>query len=678
MRSFVYILLTAAVSGAELPVRDVVLYKNGVGYFERAGDAAAGETARLAFKASEMNDVLKSLTVRADPGGKVTSLRYESAEPLDQKLSTFPFTTEGGNPSLAAFLNQLKGAHITLNFGGDKLTGVIVLARMVTLEKLGEREQIVLLLDSGEMRTIDLSASTGLQFADTVLQTQLRDYLQVLAGARSQDKRTVSIDSVDTGPRKLVASYMIPTPVWKSSYRLIFGETGEPTLEGWAIVDNTTGEDWTKIRLALVSGRPVSFITNLYEPKIVERASAELPEYGAIAPTLYEDGVVGGVPGGVAGGAGGGVIGGIMGAVPSASPPPPPVRDAARPNMAAGAFYSQEARQKAVQSSVVADSTTREFADLFEYRFGNPVTVRAGESAMLPFLQQKIGARKLLVYSDQSSRHPMSAAELTNSTGKTLDGGPITVFEGGSYSGESLVATLKGGDKRLISYAVDLGTRVTTNIDSNSEGIQAIHLRRGMMITRTVDRDTRTYTVRNTDQKPKTLIIEHPIRREYKVMTPKPVETTATAYRFELKLAPGATEKLAVTEEREFETSHAISTLNSDFLLSYVKNEKLSDAARRELENLATLKQQVEQVDRSVRQVDADLRNLERDQERLRQNIQSLNQVTGQQDQVQRYARSLADQETKMAALRDRQAELSKQKAEVESQISGLVDKMEF
>jgi len=52
-------------------------------------------------------------------------------------------------------------------------------------------------------------------------------------------------------------------PVWKSSYRLVFGASGQPTLEGWAIIDNTTGDDWTNVRLALVSGRPISFISRL-------------------------------------------------------------------------------------------------------------------------------------------------------------------------------------------------------------------------------------------------------------------------------------------------------------------------------------------------------------------------------------------------------------------------------
>jgi chromosome segregation ATPase len=133
-----------------------------------------------------------------------------------------------------------------------------------------------------------------------------------------------------------------------------------------------------------------------------------------------------------------------------------------------------------------------------------------------------------------------------------------------------------------------------------------------------------------------------------------------------------------VIEEREFESSHTISSLNSDFLLTYVRNEKLSAAARAQLEKLAALKAQVEQADRSARQVDTDIRNLERDQDRLRQNINSLNQVSGQQEQVGRYARTLAEQETKLAALRDRQSELAQRKASLEGDISALIDKMEF
>ena len=154
------------------------------------------------------------------------------------------------------------------------------------------------MLDGGELRTVDLSAATGIRFTDPQLQQQFKDYLAALAAARSKDKRSVYIDSTDARAREVAASYMIPAPVWKSSYRLIFGATGQPMLEGWAIVDNTTGEDWTKVQLSLVSGRPISFISQLYAPKYVQRPTAELPDDNAARPVVHEGGFADGGRGG--------------------------------------------------------------------------------------------------------------------------------------------------------------------------------------------------------------------------------------------------------------------------------------------------------------------------------------------------------------------------------------------
>src|ERR1051326_3875113 len=106
------------VQAAELPVRQVILYKHGVGYFERAGQLGPGESARLDFKASEMNDVLKSLTVEEKGGGKISGLRYDSSVPLNQKLAEFPFQLPPGAP-LSAVLDQLKGARVELTFGNE-------------------------------------------------------------------------------------------------------------------------------------------------------------------------------------------------------------------------------------------------------------------------------------------------------------------------------------------------------------------------------------------------------------------------------------------------------------------------------------------------------------------------------------------------------------------------------
>ncbi len=663
-------LALATVTGAELPVKEVILYKHGVGYFERSGELRAGEAARLDFKASEMNDVLKSLTLQ---GAKVSGLRYDSSEPLERKLSEFPFKIDAAAPALSFFLNQLKGSRVELKFGGETVSGVIMSARqIVATDKQNEREQVVLLLDNGDLRTLDLSAATAVHFTDPALQSKLREYLRVVEQARSKEKRSVYIDSIDTGARQIAASYLVPTTVWKSSYRLLFPSAGEPTLEGWAIVDNTTGEDWDKVQLALVSGRPVSFVSNLYEPKYRARPVAELPEDRAAAPVVYEGAVADAVradrravAGGLAGGVPGGIVGGIVGNVPSAAPPPSPYQIKSPPMMAESSSVSQTAQG-------------RDVGELFEYRFSTPVTVKKSESAMLPFLQQKIGARKLLIYSEAYGQHPMNAAELTNSSGKTLDGGPITVFDAGSYAGEALIETVKSGDKRLISYGVDLGTRITTAYDSKVANVREIHANRGLLTTRYAQQELVTYNINNVDAKAKTLIVERPVRRGYQVLDQKPTEKTPSAMRFQVSVPANGSQTFAVTEEREYDSTVQLISLTPDVLLDYVANKKLSDTARRQLEAIAQKKEQIAGNDNEMHSLEQQITDFNRDQDRIRQNIQSLNNVSGQQEQVQKYARILADQEAKLAQLRDQLTAATKRKTALQAELNSMIGKVEF
>ena len=659
--------LALSAMAAELPVRQVVLYKHGVGYFERAGELAPGETARLDFKAADMDDVLKSLTIEEKGGGKISGLRYDSSEPLAHKLADFPFQLGAAQP-LSAVLDQLKGAQIELKFSNEMVKGAIVAARLVPGDdKRPEREQITLLMDAGDLRNFDLGAASSIRFSDTRLQAQFKEYLAALTDARSKEKRTVYIDSTDSKRRDVVASYMLPTPVWKSSYRLIFGEGAQPTLEGWAIVDNTTGEDWNQVTLSLVSGRPISFISRLYEPRYIARQTAELPEDAASAPVVYEGTVT-------ADGANL-IDSGASAAAPAPASPPPPVKFKALP-MSGREFSRLE--QFAKTSTIAAPAAGRELGELFEYRIPTPVTVRRNESAMLPFLQQKVNTRKLLIYSDPSAAHPMDAAEISNSTGKTLDGGPITVYDTGAYAGEALMETVKTGDKRLISYGIDLGTRITTQWDSKSEQVREIHARRGILTASNSVVETRTYTIRNVDQKAKTLVIEHAARPEYNLLDRKPTEKTSNAYRFEVKLAPGVTEKFPVTEERVYERAFAMTDLTPDVLFTYVRNKTFSDAARKQLEHIADLKQQIVTAGRESQSLESQINDIIRDQDRLRQNIVSLNQVNGQQQQVQSYAQRLASQESQLASLRDRRADLDKKRATVEAEVSGAIESMVF
>ena len=671
-RSLIAVMLSAVLSSAaELPVRAVVLYKHGVGYFERSGPLAPGESARLDFNEDAMNDVLKSLTIN-DQGGKVTGLRYDSSIPLEQKLNEFPFRIADGQP-LAAVIDQLKGARVEMDFGTQKVAGAIVSARLIAGDKdHSEREQLTLLMDSGDLRNVDLAAAASLHFTDAKLQIQFKDYLGALTSSRSKDKRSVYIDSTDAKSHDVQASYIMPMPAWKSSYRLMLDDTGtQPTLEGWAIVDNTTGEDWTKVKISLVSGKPISFISQLYAPKYIRRQGAELAEDQALAPTVYSGAVAGlakadaGSGGGGGGGRGGRASFGVLGGVAD--------------SLQVNAEAASPMFRSAMPSTVASVSSGQEIADLFQYSIRDPVTVKKNESAMLPFLQQKIAARKLIIYSDTSRPNPLSAVELTNDSGLTLDGGPITVFDAGAYAGEALVETVKAKDKRFISYGVDLGVRISTNQDSRNDNVRSLTAHNGVLITKNAIITKKTFTVHNVDARAKTLIIEHPVRAQYQLVnTAKPYETARDVYRFEIKVPAAGDVTFPVTEENVYDQQLQVSSMSPDTLLVYIRNQNISDAARRQLQQIADIKTQIVATDAEKNRVNADIDSTARDEQRNRDNIASLSQVPGQQSLVQDYARKLADQEVSIAKSHDRQKELDQQKTQLQSQLNALIGKLEF
>jgi hypothetical protein len=275
--------------------------------------------------------------------------------------------------------------------------------------------------------------------------------------------------------------------------------------------------------------------------------------------------------------------------------------------------------------------------------------------------------------------HPMTAAEIANSTGKTLDGGPITVYDANTYAGEALVETLKAGDKRLITYGVDLGARVTTAFDSSKANVREIHFAREVLTTRNAIQETKTYTIKNVDPGRKTVIIEHKQRPGYKLLGDvKPSETTADAYRFEVNVGGNATEAFAVREERVYDQTTSISSITPDMIATYLQNKALSDAGRRQLDQIAQKKRDIATNDGQLRQAQADLNSLTQDEERQRRNIESLRNVAGQQNLVQQYAGQLAAAEVKLAALRDQQSELQRKKTTLEGELNGLIEKAEF
>lgn len=278
---------------SRLPVKRVVLYKNGVGYFEHTAKVHGTQDLNIDFTTSQLNDVLKSLTAVDLGEGRVSSLRYNSIAPLDQRLRSLrlPF---GEQITQAEYLQALRGAKVEVRSGSATVAG-----RLLSVERIqrhrtnGETEDVTtfsIVTDSREMRNFELGSSTSVRIAERELSDEVARYLSLIGSSRARDVRTMTFTASGQGDRDVFVSYISEVPIWKSTYRIIFPRTAneKPLLQGWAIVDNTIGEDWKDVQLSLVAGAPQSFIQDISQPFYARRPVVPLPQSVMLTPQSHE------------------------------------------------------------------------------------------------------------------------------------------------------------------------------------------------------------------------------------------------------------------------------------------------------------------------------------------------------------------------------------------------------
>jgi DNA repair exonuclease SbcCD ATPase subunit len=251
------------------------------------------------------------------------------------------------------------------------------------------------------------------------------------------------------------------------------------------------------------------------------------------------------------------------------------------------------------------------------------------------------------------------------------------VYDDGAYAGEALVETFKAGDKRLIGYAVDYGTLIERDSDDGDKLLREISAKNGVLTLRYAERATTTYSVKNVDPKAKTLIVQQE-GTEYKVLSPKPIERTSSAYRFEVRLPANGSEVLKVEQEHVISEETAVTSAPIDSLIEIVQNKQLSEAGRRQLEAVVALKEKMVESQANLDALKNRNSELTDEQNRLRQNIDSLNRVKGQEDQVRQYSSRLASNEADLAKLRDqRDAELQRRKG-FDAELRSAIGKLQF
>ena len=288
-------------AATKLPVRRVILYKTGVGYFEHLGRIQNDQSIRIDFTSGQLNDVLQSLTILDLNGGRIAGVNYNSEAPLSQRLGTLRLPLEE-TTDISKFYGALRGARLVVTSGTSSVTGRLLSVERKTRVSGGttlEVDLATLVSDTGEVHSVELTPAVSVRLAEPDVSGEVSRYLGLLSSVRQQDIRRMTIDTTGTGERQLYVSYISEVPVWKTTYRIVLpSKTGEsPLLQGWAIVDNTVGEDWNNVEFSLVAGAPQSFIQQLSQPYYARRPVIGLPELAQLSPQTHEGAMIGGVGG---------------------------------------------------------------------------------------------------------------------------------------------------------------------------------------------------------------------------------------------------------------------------------------------------------------------------------------------------------------------------------------------
>jgi len=284
-------------AASELPITRVALYKNGVGFFEHAGKVSGDQSVTIDFTSAQLNDVLQSLTAIDLNGGRISGAGYNSTTPLDQQLKTLPLALNA-DPTDVDFYNAIRGARVQLTAPGASFSG-----RLLSIDTRAtntpDHRFVTVVGDTGQVKTVELTGNVSVTLLDTALHTDVTRYLELLASTRNQGLRHLTLLDRGTGNRDLRVSYISEVPVWKSTYRILFTDsklaaTPTATIQGWSVVDNTTGTDWTNVHLDLIAGAPQSFIQPLSIPYYTRRPEIGLPSEAQFAPQTHDSGELAG------------------------------------------------------------------------------------------------------------------------------------------------------------------------------------------------------------------------------------------------------------------------------------------------------------------------------------------------------------------------------------------------
>jgi hypothetical protein len=664
-----------------LPITQVVLFSSGVGYFQREGKVEGNARIDMTFPVQDINDLIKSMVLRDLDNGHITAVSYDNNAPIDRTLKSFAINLTG-NPSFSGILNQARGEKVEVVLTQTNatqpgtMTGTVVgieHQRQAVANKDVVETEVLNLWCADGMRAIKLGDLQRIRFLNPSIDSEFKKALETLASSHDTQKKAVSIQCVGEGARRVKVGYVVENPIWKTSYRLVLDKAGEgeakPYLQGWAVVENSTDEDWKDVRMALISGRPISFQMDLYSPLFVDRPTERLELFQSLRAVTYSGALERGE----------GLVkenqqaaqgkqddarrladrdgNGLFGARgPGAAPPGKPGMPGGGGGF--GGEFKKDLNDKMnLGGSVASAASATKLGNFFQYLIEKPVQLARQKSALLPIVAKDVEGKRVSIYNERThAKFPLLGMQLKNTSGAHLMQGPITVFEGSVYGGDAKIADLQPNEERLISYAVDLGTEVDAKPSSDNGRLTSVKAVKGVIYTTTKIREAKAYTIANRNDVERTLLVEHPVRNDFKLVdSAKPAETASDVYRFSVKVPAGKTVTETITEERNINSSVSISTQNDDQIRVFLSAPVTSTKVKKALEEAMSLRWETAKVTREIQEQERQLKIIVDDQARLRANLREMPTTAAA---YKRYLEKFDTQETQIESYQAKIKEL--------------------
>ncbi len=631
-----------------LPVTKMTLYKHGVGFFERRAQFSGTEAA-LSFRVEEMNDILKSLTAIDWGAGQVLGVGYATPQDKEALLAGSSIRLDDQR-SLRDLLICLRGRQVSLLLDQDEAwAGTLVgIDEPLARQPLDSALVSLLQAESDSVLTVPLARVRGVQLQDEQAATDLRFFLQTSLSQEAY--RQVNI-SLSDGDHDLSVSYVAPAPTWRVSYRIV----ADPEAEGgpsallfaWGIFDNRMEEDLQEISLSLVAGMPISFVYDLYTPFTPERPVVEEEARVAAGPVEFRA------------------------AMMPAAPMMADMASMESRSLVAPASASPRMQRKAMLETTAPAASGEALGELFQYNITTPVTVRRGQSAMVPIIAADLPYRKELLYNGQQlPAHPVATMRFHNGSGLTLERGPVTVIDSGEYVGEAILPfTSREGDFN-VPYAVELG--VTIHEDGGSaRKISELQIRGAYLVIEEWNILWQEYRAVNNTDEVKSILVEHPRQTDYDLFdSPKPAETTDLHYRFEVQPAAHSEAKMRVQTRRLISRREQLERQSYAQLQRYLQQGLLDRERFNQVAELLRLWEQIGDAESQQKEVDQERQQIFKAQQQIQGNMSALGQSGREGALRTRYVSQLESHEERLREIGDEERRLKQLVEELKDTIN--------